>query len=222
MRHPLHPDSVATFKSTTSRPLGVGTRSIYRPSPVTIGESQPPKLHSDTSLTFCHSLNRDAAMAPESHPRRRGFKAAPRLSTKDVPLRKSGTFHSPNHLSSDVCDPLENSNFMPKRSHTNPAALEQLLVDAGEQRVASVLASVDRALSGNSSISGDASILKDSSVLPVPGFLLGNTGSDPDEMQTDQKKPAVDHHETDSGLGSSISGSNSGKAAFLQSLFDCL
>jgi hypothetical protein len=156
-------------------------------------------------------------MAPtEAHPRRRGFKAAPRLHTKDIPLRKSGTFHSPNNISSDLVDPLENSEFMPKRSQTNPAALEQLLIDAGEQRVASVLASVDRALSGQPSKAGDASILSDRGVLPVPEFMLDESEPESDhEAMPIDKKPVVDHHETDSGLGSSISGSNSGRPLLL-------
>ncbi|KAK0661116.1 Zinc finger transcription factor ace1 [Lasiodiplodia hormozganensis] len=145
------------------------------------------------------------------HPRRRPQNSAmapPSLTTSN--LRKSGTFHSPTHVSSDLVDPLAHCFSMPKRSETNPQALEQILLDAGEKRISDLLTSFDNVLAGKTS--SDASILTDSRVLPVPSFMLDNHApvADPDMMELDVKPKAevVDHHHaSDSGLGSSVSGS---------------
>lgn len=120
-------------------------------------------------------------------------------------LRKAGTFHSPTNVSSDLVNPLDHLS-MPKRSETNPHSLEQLL-DAGQSRVAGLLAEFDDVLSGKTA--PHSSILKDEQVLPVPSFMLGNHSvPDPDAMRFDSKPAAVDHHHvSDSGLGSSVSGS---------------
>ncbi|KAK8168455.1 hypothetical protein BKA80DRAFT_308201 [Phyllosticta citrichinensis] len=146
--------------------------------------------------------------ANQINPRRRPQKdhsvqMPPPLMTSH--LRKAGTFHSPTNVSSDLVNPL-NHHSMPKRSETNPHSLEQLL-DAGQSRVAGLLAEFDNVLSGKTA--PDASILKDEQVLPVPSFMLGNHSvADPDAMQIDSKPAAVDHHHvSDSGLGSSVSGS---------------
>lgn len=145
------------------------------------------------------------------HPRRRPQNSAmapPSLTTSN--LRKSGTFHSPTHVSSDLVDPLAPCFSMPKRSETNPQALEQILLDAGEKRISDLLTSFDNVLAGKTS--SDASILTDSRVLPVPSFMLDNHApvADPDMMELDVK-PKVEvvdhHHASDSGLGSSVSGS---------------
>ncbi|KKY27529.1 putative zinc finger transcription factor [Diplodia seriata] len=148
------------------------------------------------------------------HPRRRPQKvsgsamAPPSLTTSN--LRKSGTFHSPTHVSSDLVDPLAPGYSMPRRSETNPQALEQILIDAGEKRISDLLTSFDNVIAGKTS--SDASILADSRVLPVPSFMLDNHApvADPDMMELDTKPKleVVDHHHaSDSGLGSSVSGS---------------
>ncbi|KAK7521829.1 hypothetical protein IWZ03DRAFT_392458 [Phyllosticta citriasiana] len=145
------------------------------------------------------------------HPRRRPQKdesvqvPSPLMTSH---LRKAGTFHSPTNVSSELVDPI-NFCSMPKRSETNPQSLEQL-IDAGQSRVAGLLAEFDNVLSGKTA--PDASILKDEQVLPVPSFMLGNHAvADPDAMQIDSKPAAVDHHHvSDSGLGSSVSGSAHG------------
>ncbi|KAL1643318.1 hypothetical protein SLS58_004989 [Diplodia intermedia] len=153
------------------------------------------------------------------HPRRRPQKvsgsamAPPSLTTSN--LRKSGTFHSPTHVSSDLVDPLAPGYSMPRRSETNPQALEQILIDAGEKRISDLLTSFDNVIAGKTS--SDASILADSRVLPVPSFMLDNHApvADPDMMELDTKPKleVVDHHHaSDSGLGSSVSGSVYGTA----------
>lgn len=150
---------------------------------------------------------------PQVHPRRRPQKASgssmapPSLNTN---LRKSGTFHSPTHLNNDLVDPIAQYCSMPKRSETNPQSLEQILLDAGEKRINDILTSFDNVLAGKTS--SDASILSDNRVLPVPSFMLDNHApvADPDmmELDTKPKQQIVDHHHaSDSGLGSSVSGS---------------
>lgn len=150
---------------------------------------------------------------PQVHPRRRPQKASgssmapPSLNTN---LRKSGTFHSPTHLNNDLVDPIAQYCSMPKRSETNPQSLEQILLDAGEKRINDILTSFDNVLAGKTS--SDASILTDNRVLPVPSFMLDNHApvADPDmmELDTKPKQQIVDHHHaSDSGLGSSVSGS---------------
>ncbi|KAF2146592.1 uncharacterized protein K452DRAFT_68029 [Aplosporella prunicola CBS 121167] len=149
----------------------------------------------------------------QTHPRRRPQKvdgsqmAPPSLTTWN--LRKAGTFHSPTNVSSELVDPVAPYCSMPKRSETNPQSLEQILIDAGERRVAGLLATVDNVLAGKTSSASDASILKDNKVLPVPSFMLDNhTVTDSDPMEIDSKPVVVDHHHaSDSGLGSSVSGS---------------
>lgn len=141
--------------------------------------------------------------------------APPSLNTSN--LRKSGTFHSPTHILNDLVDPIAPYCSMPKRSETNPQSLEQILLDAGEKRISDLLTSFDNVLAGKTS--SDASILTDNRVLPVPSFMLDNHApvADPDMMEMDMKpKHAIvdHHHASDSGLGSSVSGSLYGNAPF--------
>ncbi|GME25356.1 zinc finger transcription factor ace1 [Neofusicoccum parvum] len=151
------------------------------------------------------------ASTNQMHHRRRPQKpcgssmAPPSLNTHN--LRKSGTFHSPTN---DLVDPIAQYCSMPKRSETNPQSLEQILLDAGEKRISNLLASFDNVLAGKTS--SDAGILTDNQVLPVPSFMLDNHApvADPDMMELDVKPKLeiVDHHHaSDSGLGSSVSGS---------------
>ncbi|KAF2088301.1 hypothetical protein K490DRAFT_73249 [Saccharata proteae CBS 121410] len=151
--------------------------------------------------------------ANQTHPRRRPQKGSAPQSVPSLPhhtnFRKHGTFHSPKNVSCDLVDPIANACLMPKRSETNPLSLEQILIDAGQNRVSDLLTSVDNVLSGKTSSAADASILKDDNVHPVPTFMLNNHSfSAPDPMDIDKKPVVVDHHHaSDSGLGSSISAS---------------
>ncbi|OCL14711.1 hypothetical protein AOQ84DRAFT_11300 [Glonium stellatum] len=158
----------------------------------------------------------------QTHPRRRPFKAtSPQmtpLNTHNMSLRKSGTFSSPNNISSELCG-LDNRHFMPKRSPTDN--LEELLNDAGVRRVANILERFDKTLAGHSSSTSDASILHDPEVLPLPSFMLHHTTLDTDPMDVDTKFASVERsphqHTSDSGLGSSVSGSKYGDRSALRS-----
>ncbi|KAF2663067.1 hypothetical protein K491DRAFT_584512 [Lophiostoma macrostomum CBS 122681] len=154
--------------------------------------------------------------SPSSHPRRRplkgGHSPVPSLKTHGMQLRKSGTFTSPQTLSSDVCD-LENFQYMPRRSPTSTESLEELLHDAGVQRVANILKDFDKKIAGHKSSSA-TSVLNDREVLPLPSFILDNTRMDSTPMDVDPKPAVVERnphdHASDSGLGSSVSGSKHG------------
>ncbi|KAF2201125.1 zinc finger transcription factor ace1 [Delitschia confertaspora ATCC 74209] len=155
-------------------------------------------------------------MSPtHTHPRRRPLKAtnpqAASLNTHTMQLRKSGTFHSPTNLSSDLCG-LDNHPYMPKRSSTSVESLEDLLQDAGVQRVANILKDFDQKLAGHKASSADSNILSDPEVLPVPSFLLDNTSLHSTLMDIDPKPDTAEAHDhaSDSGLGSSVSGSKYG------------
>ncbi|KAF2109485.1 hypothetical protein BDV96DRAFT_651917 [Lophiotrema nucula] len=132
------------------------------------------------------------------------------LSTHSMQLRKSTTFTSPTSISSDVCD-LDNSPFMPRRSPTSTDDLEGLMNDASVQRVANFLKDIDKKIAGHRSALGSASILHDREVLPLPSFILDNARMDSTPMDIDSKPAVVERnpheHASDSGLGSSISGS---------------
>lgn len=123
-------------------------------------------------------------------------------SAGNTSLSKSNTFHAPTTVVSDIFNPV--SAWMPRRSPTCPKRLGDLLVDASQTRVAKVIESFDKTVSGQAKY--DASILKQADVLPVPRFMMHNTNLD--AMDVDTKSPPLehDHHASDSGLGSSISG----------------
>ena len=152
--------------------------------------------------------------ASHSHPRRRPFKAStPTLPTHGMSLRKSGTFHSPKSVSSDVCD-LDNQHYMPRRSPTSPEDLQQLLDDSSVRRAQDIIDNFDKRVSGQKSFSTDSSILSDPEVLPVPGLFLTSTRLEATHMDVDPQpkaQQASHEHASDSGLGSSI-GSKDGKA----------
>lgn len=144
-----------------------------------------------------------------THPRRLKRTVTP-LDTAS--LRKSGTFHSPTSVSSDLCDPIKDVAFMPKRSHTSTQSLEDLVNDAGPNRLHKLLDKVEKTLRGQNTntVAFNASILNDREVLPVPSFMLEHTALD-DVMEIDSKPVIVDHqHASDSGLGSSVTGSRRG------------
>ena len=131
----------------------------------------------------------------------------------DLPLRKSATFHSPKSPSSDD-DPTLNIPFLSRRSPTCPKDLENAIA-AGEQRIAQLLGSVDRSLSGLESFSSDSQETLKQDEPPVPRFMLGPYTGQTDCMDVDDALTHTSHvksqprahsrHASDSGLGSSIS-----------------
>jgi uncharacterized C2H2 Zn-finger protein len=103
---------------------------------------------------------------------------------------------------------------MPKRSPTSVDNLEELLHDAAVRRVTNLLADFDKKLAGHPT---DATnILNDPEVLPLPSFMLDCTTLDEDPMDIEPKSSQRSPHEhaSDSGLGSSISGSKYGMSPF--------
>lgn len=154
------------------------------------------------------------------HPRRRPQKGqAPPLSTHGMQLRKSDTFSSPKSLSSDLVD-LSNQPSMPRRSPTSTERLEELLKDSIQdpsvRRVANLLKDFDAKIAGHRAASTTGpSLLTDPEVLPVPSFVLDNASLDSTPMDIDPKPSALQQnqhdHASDSGLGSSVSGSKYGK-----------
>jgi len=134
-------------------------------------------------------------------------------------LRKSGTFSSPTHISSDICD--LDRHFMPRRSPTNTERLEELvqetIQDPSVRRVTNLLKDFEARVAGHKSCTAGANILSDPDVFPVPSLFLDNTSMDCTPMDLDVKpsvvsKPAaaeqdLHEHASDSGLGTSIGGS---------------
>ncbi|KAL4897611.1 hypothetical protein BDV59DRAFT_168088 [Aspergillus ambiguus] len=156
---------------------------------------------------------------PRRHPRRRpasAGKTPPHLSLlnlHDKPstessnprLCKSETFHSsPTHSDSRLRLPSP-----PHRSSTCPAALEAIA--AGKQRMSKILDTLD--LDSFSTSKSNATLEDD---LPVPRSILRlhldslNTSSRPESPSGSQSSPKpahiekVNHHTSDSGLGSSV------------------
>ena len=130
----------------------------------------------------------------------------------DRALRKSATFHSPKSPASDD-DPIVNIPLLSRRSPTSPRDLEDA-VAAGEQRIAHLLGTVDRSLSGLQNFSNDSQETVRPDEHPVPRFMLGATVTDEDHMDIDQSgdptafsKVQSHHHNrhaSDSGIGSSV------------------
>ncbi|KAF2467524.1 uncharacterized protein BDR25DRAFT_234278 [Lindgomyces ingoldianus] len=158
-----------------------------------------------------------------THPRRSPLKVidpqGTPLSTHSMRLRKCGTFSSPKSIPSDLCD-LENRHHMPRRSPTSTESLQELLHDCPPPHVAHFLKDIEKKLAGSKS----ASILNDPEVLPLPSFLLDNTSLDTTPMDIDRKPSTAERslhdHASDSGLGSSVSGSKYGKASLLLPLME--
>ena len=139
------------------------------------------------------------------------------------PLRKSSTFHSPTTPPAQDEDPILNIPLLPRRSPTCPKALENA-VAAGERRIAVLLGAVDRSLSGLDGFSVDSQeTLTPPEDCPVPRFLLDAHVVEDDHMDVD-RTPQADivldsnpeerkhrvtrkHHRSDSGIGSSVTGS---------------
>ena len=133
----------------------------------------------------------------------------PTGSKTDRALKKSSTFHSPTTPPSEDEDPIVNILRLPRRTSTDPKALEDV-VSAREHRIASLLGSVDRSLSGLEGFAGEDREASHAEDLPVPRFMLDDNASDPDSMDIDTPTAANTpparrkHHASDSGIGSTI------------------
>ena len=134
------------------------------------------------------------------------------------PLKKSATFHSPTTPPSQDDDPIVNIPLLPKRSPTCPKDLENA-VTAGQTRVAHLIGVVDRSLSGLESFSSDSQETLRADDLPVPRFMLDVHVGKPTNMDIDeslksssppsrQHQPHRKHHSSDSGIGSTVTGSD--------------
>ena len=152
-----------------------------------------------------------------ANPRRRAAGASsstvtPSLidSFQSMSLRKGDTFH-PTAATADnqFWDPLEaraSSPPMPPRATTCPKSLEDLLIGSGERRTAELLARVDKAVQTQSRLAL-GNILTDPEVLPVPTFAVHRV---PDEGN---RKTRTHSHGSDSGIGTSIAGSDESESA---------
>ncbi|KAL9099647.1 MAG: hypothetical protein Q9163_004888 [Psora crenata] len=133
----------------------------------------------------------------------------------DRTLRKGATFHSPKSPASED-DPIFNIPLLSRRSPTSPKDLQDA-VAAGEQRVSQLLGSVDRSLSGLETFSSDSQETLRPDEHPVPRFMLGADPNEQDRMDIDhigdyvshpKPEPHRKHHTSDSGIGSTVTGSN--------------
>jgi len=96
---------------------------------------------------------------------------------------------------------------MPRRSVTCSKALDELVANTRELRLANILDDIDKQLSGCKKVV-DNSILREAS--PIPEFMFAHAHIN-DHMDVDVKPVIVDHHHaSDSGIGSSVSDSKSG------------
>lgn len=141
-------------------------------------------------------------------------------------LRKSGTFSSPTHISSDICD--VDRYLMPRRSPTSTERLEELVNDSIQdpsvRRVTNLLKDFEARVAGHKSAAAGSDLLNDPEVLPVPSFVLDSTSLDHTPMDIDPKPTAAQRsphdHASDSGLGSSVSGSKYGKESLQPLVWD--
>jgi hypothetical protein len=140
----------------------------------------------------------------------------PNTESHTMTLRKSQTFNARTSISTDLGSPVAHARYMPKRSPTSAKSLEDLLINEGEliaahtSDVAKLLKQFDDKISGLAPVDGNASILSEKDVLAVPSFMVQQV-SVPDPMDIDSKPVIVDHHhDSDSGLGSSVASSTIG------------
>ncbi|KAL8772326.1 MAG: hypothetical protein Q9209_002538 [Squamulea sp. 1 TL-2023] len=143
--------------------------------------------------------------------------AGPQQSSANLPLKKSSTFHSPTTPPAQDDDPIVNIPLLSRRSPTCPKSLEDV-VAAGEKRIQNLLGAVDRSLSGLETFSNDSQETLRADDLPMPRFLLGTHAGDRDSMDVDpshnptsprqsKQRPHHKHHSSDSGIGSTVTGS---------------
>ncbi|KAF4455007.1 zinc finger transcription factor ace1 [Fusarium austroafricanum] len=162
-----------------------------------------------------------------SHPRRRTPVTRPDSDTENAlslknssTLRKGATFHSPTSPSSTL-----DIAFVPP---TLPRAQSHLddVVDANCRRVALTLNDIDEALSLDQlSLSPKSKIktLRDTS-LPIPRGLLEGPIVDPKMTKEEERRVLRPrsvrhsrHHESDSGLGTSVASTNEKRGAVTSS-----
>ena len=154
-----------------------------------------------------------------ANPRRRAARAIDTSMTpslidafQNMSLRKGDTFHpTAGTGNNDLWDPLESKTTslpMPGRSTTCPKSLEDLLIGAGERRAAELLARVDKAVATQSKLALSY-ILTEPEVLPVPTFSVHETTVDEGVVKLSRSHS----HDSDSGIGSSIAGSDEVGAA---------
>jgi len=152
---------------------------------------------------------------PSTNPRRRPARPADSAmsaslldSFQAMSIQKGSTFHpASDTASTDFWDPLvSHASTTPSavRSTTSPKSLEDLLLGAGERRVAELLNRVDQAVADKSK-DALAAVLSDPAVLPEPvleGDEVATQGS-----VTPTTRLRHHSHASDSGLGSSIADS---------------
>ncbi|KAI9797382.1 MAG: hypothetical protein M1825_006011 [Sarcosagium campestre] len=147
-------------------------------------------------------------------------------------LRKGATFHSTFTPSSEPSDPILHIPSLPKRSHTCPRTLDDVVV-AGERRMAALLGSIDRSISEDQPTSPRIHPVLSIEDLPLPRGMLDATVSGPSPPVQDTTNSTRDgsdvgaaprrsdrltrnpqnltstivkHHSSDSGIGSTVSG----------------
>ena len=135
----------------------------------------------------------------------------------NLPLRKSSTFHSPTTPPSQDEDPIVNIRLLPRRAPTCLNALSDA-VAAGEKRVQDLIGAVDRSLLGLETFSTDSQETLRPEDIPVPRCILDNHVGGPASMDIDsspsptsprqaKQYPRYKHHSSDSGIGSTVTGS---------------
>lgn len=163
-------------------------------------------------------------MATNNHPRRRPAPSNTGMTPslvdcfQNMNIRKGDTFHVPHHADKDIWDPLESkratSPSMPARSTTCPKSLEDLLIGAGERRAADLLARVDKAIATQSKLAL-GHVLSEPEVLPVPTFMVDSIDTNESVAKTTHTRPRQHSHShsSDSGIGSSVAGSDVAETA---------
>lgn len=156
-----------------------------------------------------------------------------RFPSESRSLRKSATFHSPVSPSSSDDDPILNIQSLLRRSSTCPRASEDAIA-ASKKRLAPLLGAVDRSLSGLENFPTDTQRALQAEDLPIPRFMLDAHVGDLDQMDIDpasghtdgspQNRKLRKHHTSDSGIGSTVTGSeqSSRSQAGMLSMCICL
>ncbi|KAL8952961.1 MAG: hypothetical protein Q9222_001180 [Ikaeria aurantiellina] len=174
-------------------------------------------------------LNKDTPAGP-SFPPSPSHDETHQQSSANLPLKKSSTFHSPTTPPAQDDDPILNIPLLPRRSPTCPKALEDA-VAAGGNRIQNIIGAVDRSLSGLETFSNDSQETLRAADCPVPRFMLDAGAGGSDDMDVDslpspasphqtKQHPRRKHHTSDSGIGSTVTGSEEslfrGSASYTQ------
>ncbi|KAL9030573.1 MAG: hypothetical protein Q9196_001334 [Gyalolechia fulgens] len=152
-------------------------------------------------------------------------------ASASLSLRKSSTFHSPTTPPSQDEDPIVNIPLLPRRAPTCPKALGDA-VAAGEKRIQDLIGAVDRSLSGLETFSTDSQETLRAEGSPVPRFMLHTHAGNPDRIDVDpsptpSQHPAKErsrrkHHSSDSGIGSTVTGSEESWSKVIAGTQRCL